>query len=696
MHLACVAGHTGCVSFLIQKEADVHRRDNRGDTPLHFAARNGQAEVLRILRDAGAYPLEKNSHGSLPIHVAVNGGHTSCVKYFLDTTVGKEDLDQEEPRFSPLVLCADDSGVTPLHIAAHRGHVDIVLCLLRYGDIAELLSAKDSFGAVPLHMAAAAGHLHVIRELLLNDASAEEMDEVGLKPVQWAQKNGKMDAVSLFEDLRPLVEKLHQRREKNRQRKERKRRERVAKDVSEYEGGPAVISELGAASVVAVLEPDSIPVNELLALSLEKEEDGVIGKIRINEAVTLGFGGHGSMVFSGHFETRKAAIKRMVKELRPIARKEVSLLVDVLEENHHPGILRYYGSEEDDEYIYVAMERYEQTLEQFVGDPAYSWHPNLSPISQRIGVPASPLEYSALAMRFTQELASAVQFLHSLKIAHNNLKPVNILITTRLALKVADLVSAQNFNTQNELAPEERPWDPQCGFLPPGAISPDPQAEILGNRDVFSLGCLIYFLFSRGKSPFAGKTSAETESNIAEGRYDLSELASMYEAQHLVKAMIQKDPTRRPSIEQVLTHPFFWTNAKRLQAIEELSDALATRDQERLEEQFATHLVRGSPWLDRLDQPMLADLQSHRNYTSSAFDLVRTIRNISQHFKKRTDGFFACLHDPALDADFESWKEACFEDPDLRATAIMRYFLHPKRFPWLAVEASVFRGGWKG
>lgn len=50
----------------------------------------------------------------------------------------------------------DNSGYTPLHYAARKGHVDICKILLQNG---ALIDAKTNSGqATPLHKAAAAGN----------------------------------------------------------------------------------------------------------------------------------------------------------------------------------------------------------------------------------------------------------------------------------------------------------------------------------------------------------------------------------------------------------------------------------------------------------------------------------------------------------------------------------------------------------
>ncbi|WP_341821499.1 ankyrin repeat domain-containing protein [Wolbachia endosymbiont (group A) of Myopa testacea] len=66
MHLTAEYGRIGTVNALIQNGADVNALDQRGWTPLHFAARDGDEDIVGVLITNGANPLLKNKDGSTP------------------------------------------------------------------------------------------------------------------------------------------------------------------------------------------------------------------------------------------------------------------------------------------------------------------------------------------------------------------------------------------------------------------------------------------------------------------------------------------------------------------------------------------------------------------------------------------------------------------------------------------------------
>ena len=66
----------------------------------------------------------------------------------------------------------------------------------------------------------------------------------------------------------------------------------------------------------------------------------------------------------------------------------------------------------------------------------------------------------------------------------------------------------------------------------------------------------------------------QRERNIMRGQSDLTGLEGNPDAQHLVAAMIERDPEKRPTSRAVLRHPFFWDDDRRLTFLVDFSDRL--------------------------------------------------------------------------------------------------------------------------
>lgn len=112
--------------------------------------------------------------------------------------------------------------------------------------------------------------------------------------------------------------------------------------------------------------------------------------------------------------------------------------------------------------------------------------------------------------------------------------------------------------------------------------------------DIFSAGCVFYYVLSGGSHPFgeslyrqanilAGaprlahlEAEAHGEGGLAPGRRGAAGRrrggpettpppADQVVARSLVEAMLRPRPPARPSAQHVLAHPFFWSRAKQLQ-----------------------------------------------------------------------------------------------------------------------------------
>jgi ankyrin repeat protein len=56
------------VKYLKSVGADIHAKNNYGETPLHFASRNGHLEVVKYLKSVGADINAKNNNSWTPLH----------------------------------------------------------------------------------------------------------------------------------------------------------------------------------------------------------------------------------------------------------------------------------------------------------------------------------------------------------------------------------------------------------------------------------------------------------------------------------------------------------------------------------------------------------------------------------------------------------------------------------------------------
>lgn len=91
-----------------------------------------------------------------------------------------------------------------------------------------------------------------------------------------------------------------------------------------------------------------------------------VGKIIFNSNEVLGKGCEGTFVFKGTFEERNVAVKRLLPECFTLADREVALL---RESDEHVNVVRYFCTEQDRQFRYIAVELCSATLQDYVDGP---------------------------------------------------------------------------------------------------------------------------------------------------------------------------------------------------------------------------------------------------------------------------------------------------------------------------------------
>jgi hypothetical protein len=131
--------------------ADVNAVEIFKRTPLHLAAKEGFAEIVKLLLAAGAnVNAVEIFRQQIPLHLAANMRHTEIVKLLLAV-----------PGIS--VNAVGNHGFTPLHEAAYRGITEMVKLLLAAGaDI----SVRDVNGRTALDLARQHGHTGVVNAII--------------------------------------------------------------------------------------------------------------------------------------------------------------------------------------------------------------------------------------------------------------------------------------------------------------------------------------------------------------------------------------------------------------------------------------------------------------------------------------------------------------------------------------------------
>ncbi|XP_049635003.1 serine/threonine-protein kinase/endoribonuclease IRE1 [Suncus etruscus] len=360
----------------------------------------------------------------------------------------------------------------------------------------------------------------------------------------------------------------------------------------------------------------------------QDEEDGetsvvMVGKISFCPKDVLGHGAEGTIVYRGMFDSRAVAVKRILPECFSFADREVQLL---RESDEHPNVIRYFCTERDRQFQYIAIELCAATLQEYVEQKDFA-HLGLEPIA------------------LLQQTTSGLAHLHSLNIVHRDLKPHNILLSMPNAHgRIKAMIS--DFGLCKKLAVGRHSFS-RCsgvpgteGWIAPEMLSEDCKENPTYTVDIFSAGCVFYYVISEGSHPF-GK-SLQRQANILLGAYSLDCLQpDKHEdvvALELIEKMIAMDPQKRPSAKHVLKHPFFWSLEKQLQFFQDVSDRI---EKESLDGAIVKQLERGGravvrlDWRENITVPLQTDLRKFRTYKGgSVRDLLRAMRNKKHHYRE--------------------------------------------------------------
>ena len=110
-------GDIDAVRSLLEQSVDVDAPQGDGTTALHWAAYRDDAEIARLLIDAGAKLNAKTRLGDLtPLLLAAKNGNAALIEILLEAGTDAND--------------ADSNSTTPLMYSAASGNTDAVKLLL--------------------------------------------------------------------------------------------------------------------------------------------------------------------------------------------------------------------------------------------------------------------------------------------------------------------------------------------------------------------------------------------------------------------------------------------------------------------------------------------------------------------------------------------------------------------------------------
>ena len=212
--------------------------------------------------------------------------------------------------------------------------------------------------------------------------------------------------------------------------------------------------------------------------------------------------------------------------------------ISILRKLNHPNIVNFYGFIETNNQLMIKMEYIKYgTLK--------NWINNRENINEE--------EASTIIGR----ILSAIEYLHGKQICHRDIKPENIMISRKNdlnSIKIIDFgLSSQNFDQLEN--------HNYCGtyiYMAPELIE---KKLYFLSIDMWSIGVLMFILLNNGKHPFyvKGDNLNQISQKIKNGKIEFYENISPM-AKHLVKKLLEPNPSWRYTASQAIKHPWITRN----------------------------------------------------------------------------------------------------------------------------------------
>jgi len=264
--------------------------------------------------------------------------------------------------------------------------------------------------------------------------------------------------------------------------------------------------------------------------------NGEVSIRRYNKGKFLGKGGFARCYEFLSLTNRKVTAAKVVPKAslaKTRAKQKLMSEIKIHRSLHHPNVVGFEHFFEDSENVYILLEICtNQTMSELL----------------RRRKRLTELEVQCYML----QLLSGVKYLHQHRVIHRDLKLGNLFLSEKMEIKIGDFGLAAKLEFDGE---RKRTI---CGT--PNYIAPEVLDGKVGHSyevDVWAIGVIIYTLVV-GKPPFETSDVKTTYRRIRMNAYTFPETVPISEpAKSLISRILVSDPARRPSLDDLLNHPFF-------------------------------------------------------------------------------------------------------------------------------------------
>lgn len=280
---------------------------------------------------------------------------------------------------------------------------------------------------------------------------------------------------------------------------------------------------------------ESLP-NENLIEEHILSADGTSQVRKYSKRKFLGKGGFARVYEFMVQDTRRLIAAKIISkdQLTKVRRRQKLMSeIKIHKSLSHTNIVKFEHFFEDDENVYILLE--------------LCTNQSMSELLRR-RKRLTELEVQC----YMVQIISALSYTHGKNVIHRDLKIGNLFISEKMEVKLGDfgLATKLDFDGQKRKT--------ICGT--PNYIAPEVLDSKLGHSfevDIWALGVIMYTLLV-GRPPFETNDVKKTYNLIKMNAYSFPDQVSVSpEAKSLITQILKSDPTRRPTLNEILQHEFF-------------------------------------------------------------------------------------------------------------------------------------------
>ena len=252
----------------------------------------------------------------------------------------------------------------------------------------------------------------------------------------------------------------------------------------------------------------------------------------------IGQGAYATVKEAVHLASNKSVAIKIYDKIKfeePRRKERVVQEISILKKLDHENLVKFYDTFDSPKHLYLVMELiHGKSLHQYL---------KMRPLKK---LPESE------AIKLFKQILSGVHCCHVRNVSHRDLKLENILLDETGKIRIIDF----GFSVQTKGKLKTHSGTPS--YMAPEVVS---RKDYYGQpADIWALGVLLYVMLC-GCYPFKGSTERELFERIKLGSYAFPEGISD-SAKALIKRLLDMDPYKRPTCEEIWKDPLLLSYQK--------------------------------------------------------------------------------------------------------------------------------------